>query len=178
MITALLTLALGAGHVPAPAIVPAALVQSDVRASVELTATHFAAESFAPIRQWLVFENPASGLKVAQGLAPFSRLVYPIENGASEGMTVQLVAQGPSGITTFTGSLDVKTLIGAPVFIQNSSDGLIGWIPRHGGKSLTRAEFTPARPQTAARHVPVPLPSENKTRDKSRPIEKKKLPPL
>lgn len=178
MITALLTLALGAGHVPAPAVIPPALAQSDVRVSVEMTSTHFAAESFAPMKQWLVFENPSIGLKVAQGIAPFSRLVYPIEDGASEGMTVQLVTKGPSGITLFTGSLDVSALIGAPVFIQHRSESFTGWIPRHGGRSLTRAHFAPANQLATAPHVPVPLPSENKTRDKSRRIEKKKLPPI
>ncbi len=172
MITALLTLALGAGHVPAPAAIPSAIAQSDVRASVEMTSTHFAAQSFAPMTQWLVFENATNGLKVAQGLAPFSRLIYPIETGAAEGMTVKLVTQSPDGQLLFTGCLDATKLTGAPIFIQRTGESLTGWIPRHGGRSLTKAHFA------AAPHVPVPLPSENKTRDKSRPIEKKKLPPI
>ena len=172
MITALLTIALGAGHVPAPSAVPAAIAKSDVRACIEMTSTHFAATSHAPMPQWLVFENTSSGLKVARGLAPFGRLVYPIESGASANMTVQLLTESPTGQPLFTGSLDLESMGGAPVFLQRRENQVIGWVPRHGGRSLTRATFAPAP------HVPVPLPSENKKRDKSRPVSKRKLPPI
>lgn len=195
----LLTLSLGISQVPVDAAVPAALPAADVPATVQMTETHFLARSLADEPQWLVFANEERSLIRVRDLAPGERAVLPIVAGAAEGMSVEFVKRNVDGELLTSGLFDCESLTGESLFFVAGDDQIDAWMPRHGGKSLTRAEagesclpaalLAPRRvasaPKTAPRaaaqplsHVPVPLPSENRKRDKSRPIQKKKLPPI
>lgn len=180
MIAALLTLSLAAplsgglsSQVPHEVSVPSALQASDVRASVQMTETHFAARSHAPVRQWVVFENRAAGLRATRDLAPFGELIYPI--GGSESardMTVALVTEDVSGLRALGAPESCTNFAGTTLFVERTASSVDGWISRHGGRSLTRTS------RSTALHVPVPVPSEDKRRTKRRKVERKKLPPL
>ena len=180
MIAALLTLSLAAplsgglnSQVPHEVRVPSALQGSDVRASVQLTATHFAARSHAPVRQWIIFENRAAGLRATRDLAPFGELIYPIGGAEAAGdMTVALVTEDGSGLRNASSFEPCASFTGTTLFVERTAQGVDSWISRHGGRSLTRAS------SGAALHVPVPVPSEDKRRAKRRKIEREKLPPL
>lgn len=180
MIAALLTLSLAAplsgglnSQVPHEVRVPSALQGSDVRASVQLTATHFAARSHAPVRQWIVFENRAAGLRATRDLAPFGELIYPIGGAEAAGdMTVALVTEDGSGLRNASSFEPCASFTGTTLFVERTAQGVDSWISRHGGRSLTRAS------SAATLHVPVPVPSEDKRRAKRRKIEREKLPPL
>ncbi|MEM1450065.1 MAG: hypothetical protein AAGI22_13195 [Planctomycetota bacterium] len=178
----------GAPQVPVAQEIPPAIAQTRVPACVQLTETHFVADSFVDEMLWLVFAN-AHGLRRVRGLAPHGRTLLPIVDGAASGMSVEVVTRDLDGSFLTSGALDCATLTGDAVFLSRSETGLVGWIPRHGGRSLTRAQtgasvlpaarLAHARPATAAAtHVPVPTPAENRKRDKSRRLKRKKLPPI
>lgn len=158
-------------QVPVEAQLPAALQGADVRATMQLSPTHFAARSHAAVEQWVVFENPTVGLRATRGLSPHGELVYPLgDPSAADGMSVALVTKDRSGHVVVTPSQPCANFAGTTVLFERTATGVDGWISRHEGRSLTRA--------AAAPHVPVPVPSENKNRSKRRKVEGKKLPPL
>lgn len=191
MIFALLTLTLGTLQVPKNVTVPVAIQHAVVPASIQISETHFLAQSYTPDAQWIVFENVQNGMRMLRGLGPFERLLYPIATGGAEGMTVEILGMEGSKISSASGAFPCESLKGQTVFIERRDTRSIAWIPRHAGRSLTRCEPTKGSVlnahskassatglSSAAAHVPVPLPSENKIKNKSRRIEKKKLPPL
>ncbi|MEM9379958.1 MAG: hypothetical protein AAGB93_08395 [Planctomycetota bacterium] len=177
----------GAPQVPAAQSVPPAIAGTEVPACVQVTETHFVADSFVDEMLWLVFAN-AHGLRRVRGLAPHGRTLLPIVDGAAEGMSVEVVARDLQGSFLTSGALDCASLTGDTVFLSVSDDELVGWIPRHGGRSLTRAHAAPsalpasrlarAAAPAPTTHVPVPTPAENRKRDKSRRLKRKKLPPI
>lgn len=182
MIAALLTLALSAPtsggaapQVPVEVAVPAALHAGDVCARVQITATHFAARSLAPFEQWVVFENRAVGLRTARGLAPFGELLYPLARPEDvQDVTIEIVSVGSGGQRAASAPIPCRTFAGTSLFLQRVEQGVEGWVSRHGGRALTRvAAAAPTAP-----HVPVPVPSEDKRREKARKVEREKLPPL
>ncbi|MEM8709540.1 MAG: hypothetical protein AAGG01_01195 [Planctomycetota bacterium] len=189
----LTTLLLGATAPGAPQVpdkeapVPAAIRTADVPASLELTATHFLAKSRVQESQWLVFKNSEIGWLRIRGLRPFETALLPVPAGGAKGVSIELVGRLENGAYASTGTFSCETLQGETVFVERTATALVGWIPRHGGKSLTRLATQPSdviarlngEPAlSAAPHVPVPLPSENRTKRKERPVSKKKLPPI
>lgn len=168
------SIAMGAPQVPVKdAPVPTAIRTADVLASLELTATHFLAKSRVQESQWLVFKNAEIGWLRVRGLRPFETAILPVPAGGAEGLSIELVGRLESGAYVSTGSFSCEVLRGQSVFVERTGSALVGWIPRHGGKSLTRLATS-----AASVHVPVPLPSENRKKRKERPVSKKKLPPI
>ncbi|MFT5735259.1 MAG: hypothetical protein ACI80K_001038 [Paracoccaceae bacterium] len=167
---------------------PGAIRTADVPARIQITASHFLAKSLVNESQWLIFTNPTSGLLRVRGLRPFECALLPIPTGGSEGMSIELIARGADGMLLSTGIFDCTQVETASfgVFIERQEDSLAGWLPRHGGRSLTRITTSKsvilptlsAAATTTATHVPVPVPTENRIRDKSRKLGKKKLPPI
>ncbi len=171
---------------------PGAIRAADVPAEIQITATHFMAKSLVNERQWLVFMNQERGLVRVRGLRPFESALLPIPSGGAEGMSIELIAYSvggrllSSGVFPCTGVASSKNA----VFMERTPKSLIGWTPRHGGRSLTRLATKPSTllptlastraraAQPTAPHVPVPLPAENRTKDKSRKLKRKKLPPI
>ena len=172
MIAALL---LTIAQVPTPEPIPVALRGGDVMASVQMSATHFAAQSHTHHVQWILFANPTSGLRTMRGLAPFGSLLYPIAEDAAGEFVVEVLVREESGRFATSGVFDCEMLIGKSLFVERRAKDAVGWIAARSGRSLRRAATSHAMSVT---HVPVPLPSENKKKSKSRRIEKKKLPPF
>lgn len=172
MIAALL---LTVAQVPTPEPVPVALRGSEVTASLQMSATHFAAQSHTHEVQWVLFANRANGLRTMRGLAPFGSLLYPIGDDAADDVVVEVLARAESGFLATCGVFDCKALVGKTLFLERRTSNAVGWITERSGRALRRASGSEVPSLT---HVPVPLPSENKKKDKSRRIEKKKLPPF
>lgn len=166
---------------------PGAIRSADVPAQIQITATHFQARSLVNEPQWLVFTNPERGLLRVRGLRPFECALLPIPADGADGMSIELVARSVDGLLLSTGLFDCAQVESATsgLFIERTKTTLIGWIPRHGGRSLTKittkrsttfASLALAAPAAPTPHVPVPVPTENRTKDKSRQLGKKKLP--
>ena len=188
MILALLHIvAAGAPQVPTATPIPPAIAAATVPVQVQITETHFMATSHVDRMQWLVFANEELGVRSVRGLAPREQTLLPIVEGSAEGMSVEVVLGSDDGRCLVSGTFDCERLTGEELFVTQSGDALVGWIPRHGGRSLTRAAagdsvvpsgLTLARAEIAATHVPVPTPRENRKRDKTRKLKRKKLPPI
>ena len=175
---------------------PSAIRSADVPAQIQITATHFVATSMVNERQWLVFMNQERGLVRVRGLRPFESALLPIPTGGAEGMSFELVSRGVEGLLLSSGAFQCTSLAATKnrLFVERTSEALMGWIPRHGGRSLTSvttkpsglapiiaaasAPFAARSASPAAPHVPIPVPAENRTKDKSRQLTKKKLPPI
>lgn len=170
---------------------PSAIRRADVPAQIQITATHFLATSLVNERQWLIFTNAERSLVRVRGLRPFEQALMPIPKGGSEGISVELIARSLDGNLLSTGTFTCEAIesTSCGVFFERTQVGLRGWIPRHNGRSLTSlktqrstttaalstAILSTAPTRKAATHVPVPIPAENRTKDKSRKL-KKKLP--
>jgi hypothetical protein len=188
MILALLhVVAAGTPQVPTATPIPPAIAAATVPVQVQITETHFMATSHVDRMQWLVFANEELGLRSVRGLAPRAQALLPIVEGSAEGMSFEVVLEGDDGRRLVSGTFDCERLTGDELFVTRSGHTLVGWIPRHGGRSLTRAAAgesvvpggqTFARAEAAATHVPVPTPRENRKRDKARRLKRKKLPPV
>lgn len=171
-------------------LLPGAIRAADVPASIQITATHFMAKSLVNERQWLVFMNQSRGLVRVRGLRPFESALLPIPAGGADGMSIEVLARSAEGRLLSSGVFRCTALAStkSAVFLERTPKALIGWTPRHGGRSLTRVSTKPSAlvptlasasaAQPVAPHVPIPVPAENRTRDKSRKLNKKKLPPI
>ena len=187
----------GPAQVPANQLaIPGAIRSADVPAQVQITATHFVATSMVNEHQWLVFMNQERGLVRVRGLQPFESALLPIPVGGAEGMSFELVSRGVEGLLLSSGAFQCTSLAATKsrLFVERTPEALTGWIPRHGGRSLTSVATKPsglapimaaASASVAIRsaspalpHVPIPVPAENRTKDKSRKLKKKKLPPI
>jgi len=188
MILALLSLAsLGAPQVPTFDAIPPAIAVSEVPTCLQFTPTHFAARSHSNVEQWLVFESAQPGLQRVLRLAPHAEVLFPIVAGAAEGVSVEVVVRTAAGSLVASGAIDCEVEAPRTLFLTSATERLEGWTSRMGGRALspastdrtTRASAL-ARQQRDARamHVPVPSPAEHRKRDKSRPLERRKLPPV
>lgn len=205
MIAVLLHLALasagsstGSAQVPVEAPIPPAIATTDVPVCVQLTRTHFVAQSFVDEMQWLVFVNEECELRCIRSLGPHERALLPVVAGAADGMSVEIITRSDSGSFLTSGAIDCALLAGNTIYFNRKGDRFIGWVPHHGGRSLTRAKVGRstlphgivrvvqasatlpvfAEEDSLAVHVPVPTPAENRKRDKSRRLKRKKLPPV
>ncbi|QDV09027.1 hypothetical protein Poly30_45830 [Planctomycetes bacterium Poly30] len=181
-----------APQVPSPeSSLPGAIRSADVPAQIQITSTHFQAKSLVNEPQWIVFTNSERGLVRVRGLRPFECALLPIPVSGANGMSIELIARSVDGMLLSTGTFDCAQVESATtsVFIERTKTTLAGWMPRHGGRSLTKVttkrslmvpamntSTAPAAVAAPAPHVPVPVPAENRTRDKSRQLGKKKLP--
>lgn len=166
-------------------VLPGAIRSADVPAQIQITSTHFQAKSLVNESQWLVFTNAERGLVRVRGLRPFECALLPIPANGTEGMSIELIARSIDGLLLSTGTFECAQveLATSGLFIERTRTALSGWIPRHGGRSLTKvkAKKSTTLPSlrlaaASAPHVPVPVPSENRTKNKSRRLGKKKLP--
>ena len=171
---------------------PEAIRIADVPTEIQITATHFVARSLVNESQWLIFMNQERSFVRVRGLRPFESALLPIPTGSTEGMSIELVARSVEGQLLSSGAIQCTSVASAKggVFMERTKSALIGWTPRHGGRSLTRLAAQPSTiaatlspraastAQPAAPHVPIPVPAENRTKDKSRKLNKKKLPPI
>ena len=88
-------------------------------------------------------------------------------------MTIEVVVVTQNGFVVRSGETPSDEIEGQTAFFVRNQT-LNGWITTGSGGALSKL-----RSRTAAlSHVPVPIPSENNRRSKSRPIERKKLPPV
>lgn len=185
------TVPTGATQVPTDQLaLPGAIRSADVPAQIQITATHFVAKSLVNERQWLVFMNQERSFVRVRGLLPFESALLPIPTGGADGMSIELVTRSVEGLLLSTGVFQCTTVASAKggVFVERTANALIGWTPRHGGRSLTRLATKPsslvpilaatAAPKPTVPHVPVPVPAGNRNKDKSRKLNKKKLPPI
>ncbi len=193
MLSALLSLAVAgisastsASQVPTLDVIPPAIERSEVPTCLQFTPTHFAARSHSEVDQWLVFENAEGGMRRVHRLAPHARVLFPIVEGSAKGVSVEVLCWSGAGALVASGALDCDVDIPRTVFLTHASGHLSGWLSTLGGKVLskvatdrsTEPSQIAGRLERAATHVPVPAPAEHRKRDKSRPLERKKLPPI
>lgn len=193
MLSALLSLAVAglpastsASQVPTLDVIPPAIQRSEVPTCLQFTPTHFAARSHSSVDQWLVFENVEGGMRRVHRLAPNARVLFPIVEGSAKGVSVEVLCWTAAGSLVASGAIECDVNRPRTVFFTQASGHLSGWLSTLGGKVLsevttdrsTEPSQMAGRLEPAAAHVPVPAPAEHRKRDKSRPLERKKLPPI
>jgi hypothetical protein len=177
----------GAAQVPTLDAIPPAIAGTEVPTCLQFTPTHFAARSHTTGDQWLVFQSDESGLQRILRLPPHARVLFPIVAGTAKGVSVEVLYRTLTGTVLASGAIPCEVKAPRTVFVTRTNDQLESWRSRRGGSVLDRApvERTSGASalarrlqSTAAAHVPVPAPGEHRKRDKSRPLERKKLPPI
>ena len=188
MILALLSLlSVGAPQVPTIGTIPTAIAAAEVPTCLQFTPTHFVARSHADVEQWLVFESAGPGLLRVLPLAPHGEVLLPIVAGAAEDVSVEVVVRTRAGALVASGAIDCEVTAPRTLFLTRLADRLQGWAAsgaeappsRFPTDRTSRASLAAERARrAAAAHVPVPAPAEHRKRDKSRPLERAKLPPV
>lgn len=185
MLTTLTTLAsVALTQLPEPPALPEALDQARIEVTLQATSNHFAAENASHVVQVLLVG--AEGLPPhAVRLAPGARVLYPFPRHVVDGLAVEVVALDENGWRE-SGAFPLETIQEArAVWIQAGPDRSVPWI--RAGEEGDIAHLLPTddlvpeawrRTRPELRHVPVPLPSEDKKSGKPPVIEEKKLPPV
>lgn len=193
MLTALLSLvaagipAACATQVPTFDAIPPAIARAEVPTCLQFTPTHFAARSHSEGDQWLVFESAEPGMQRIFRLAPHAQVLFPIVAGAAEDVSVEVLYRSVTGAFVASGAIECEVSEPCTIFLTSGPKRLQGWLSTMGGRVLNRAKADGSSQtsrlvrelqQQAAAHVPVPAPAEHRKRDKSRPLERRKLPPI
>lgn len=155
-----LLLALSTGlQAPTPIEIPARLVDQDVVALVQASATHFCVENpfveTVIIRLGLLEVGPIACIT----LTPGARLVYPFPRGAADQMWFEVFSKTPSGITT-SHKLHLPAAHANPsttLFIHRTEHCLTAW---RNEPPLTRVDpFASLAPHVPG-HPPVDAPAD------------------
>lgn len=177
----------GAAQVPTFDTIPPAIASSEVPTCLQFTPTHFAARSHTSSDQWLVFQSDESGMQRVLRLPPHTEVLFPIVAGTAKDVYVEVLYRTLAGSILASGAIPCEVKAPRTVFVSNTADQLESWLSSRGGRVLDRAPVNRTSKASklahqlgspAAAHVPVPAPGEHRKRDKSRPLERKKLPPL
>ena len=176
-----------ATQVPTLSTIPTAIAHEEVPTCLEFTPTHFAARSHSEGNQWLVFASGQPGMQRVLRLPPHAEVLFPIVAGAAEGVSVEVLYRTEAGTLVASGAITCEVEAPRTVFLTSAQSVLRGWLSTKDGAPLDRAgvdrcsETSRLAEQLRAlptAHVPVPAPGEHRKRDKSRPLERKKLPPI
>ncbi len=194
MLPALLTLlaaglpaATGPVQVPTSDAIPPAIARAEVPTCLQFTPTHFAARSHTAGDQWLIFQSDESGMQRILRLPPHTQVLFPIVAGTAKDVSVEVLYRTLTGSILASGAIPCEVKVPRTVFVTESTGQLKSWLSSRGGSVLNRAAvdrtsgtsaLTRRLHSSTAAHVPVPAPGEHRKRDKSRPLERKKLPPI
>ncbi len=191
MLTLLTTMtAMGLAQLPAKLEIPAALEGARIEVTMQATSNHFAAENTSSVVQVLLLG--CDDLRRAVRLSPGASVLYPFPRGTAKDLRVEVVSLEATGWRN-TGSVSIaraQASDAGAVWVQAGADRNVLWV-EGGDENLTHLvpgcdlipevwrEIHPELQRFAvSRHVPVPLPTENKKGGKPPVIERKKLPPV